>query len=310
LTEFAAGIYRLKVPLPFAMEALNAWLVDSGDGWVLIDCGMHTAAAWAALQFEIAAAGVAWSDIRTVLITHMHPDHVGLAPQVKQASEATVAMHRRDAELLREFARPDTAEHWNGVALDLAGSPAALAGPVNAAFHLLTVKFPDFAPDLLLEGTERFGCLEAMLTPGHSPGHLCFLDHDRSLFFSGDHILETTSPNIGWLPDENPLAGYLRSLDEISKLEIQFVLPGHGEPLAGHREWIQRTTRHHMERLALIHQIVTRQAATAHQIAGRIWERALDPIHYRFAIFEVLAHLVYLRAQGLVHSSERIWSAR
>jgi glyoxylase-like metal-dependent hydrolase (beta-lactamase superfamily II) len=156
------------------MEALNAWLVDSGDGWVLIDCGMHTTAGWAALQREVAAAGVEWNRVRSLLITHMHPDHVGLAEQVKQISGAQVAMHWRDAELLREFVKPETAEHWNRVALELAGSPAEMLGPVNAAFHLLTVKFPDLTPDLLLEGSERFGCLEAMLTPGHSPGHLCF----------------------------------------------------------------------------------------------------------------------------------------
>ncbi|HEY1255830.1 MAG TPA: hypothetical protein VGF01_13715, partial [Terracidiphilus sp.] len=58
---------------------------------------------------------------------------------------------------------------------------------------------------------------------------------------------------------------------------------------------------------ALIHQIVTREPVTAHQIAGKIWDRQLDPIHYRFAIFEVLAHLVHLSAQGLVHADDRIW---
>lgn len=307
MIEFTAGVYQLKVPLPFAMDALNAWLVDSGEGWVLIDCGMHTAAGWAALQREVSATGVSWSDVRTLFITHMHPDHVGLAPQVKQLSGAAVAMHRREAELLKEFAKPETAEHWNGVALGLAGSPAELVGPVNSAFHLLTVSFPDLTPDLLLEGAEQFGCLEAILTPGHSPGHLCFFDHRRKILFSGDHILETASPNIGWLPDEDPLAGYLNSLEEISLLEIDFVLPGHGDPLSGYREWIQQTMAHHGERLSRIHQIVTLQPSTAHQITNWLWERPLDPIHYRFAIFEVLAHLVHLQSQGLVKRNGSVW---
>jgi glyoxylase-like metal-dependent hydrolase (beta-lactamase superfamily II) len=307
LTEFAPGVYQLKVPLPFAMESLNAWLVDSGDGWVLIDCGMHTAAAWNALQREVAATGVAWRDIRTLLITHMHPDHVGLAIQVKQVSDAAVAMHRSDAKLLQEFGNPERAEYWNRTALDWAGSPPGLIGPVNAAFHLLTVKFPDLTPDRLLEGSELFGRLEAILTPGHSPGHLCFLDRERKMLFSGDHILETTSPNIGWLPDQNPLADYLKSLDEISRLDIEFVLPGHGDPLSGHREWVQRTTAHHVERLARIHQIAARQPATAHDIVRQLWERTLDAIHYRFAVFEVLAHLVDLRSQGLLQTREKTW---
>jgi hypothetical protein len=88
---------------------------------------------------------------------------------------------------------------------------------------------------------------------------------------------------------------------------VDFVLPGHGEPLLGHRAWIQKTKEHHAERLERIHQIVIRNAATAHEIAGQLWDRALDPIHYRFAIFEVLAHLVHLRSQGLVERGENRW---
>jgi glyoxylase-like metal-dependent hydrolase (beta-lactamase superfamily II) len=289
------------------MEALNAWLVDSGDGWVLIDSGMQTAAGWNALQREVAETGVDWRDIGTLLLTHMHPDHVGLAPKVQEASGAAIAMHVRDAELLRDFATPGTAEHWNGVALDLAGSPPELAGPVNAAFHLLTVKFPDLVPDLPLQGGERFGRLEAVLTPGHSPGHLCFLDRDRKILFSGDHILETTSPNIGWLPGENPLENYLASLAALAGREIELVLPGHGDPVHDHRAWIERTTIHHVDRLAQICTIVEERPATAHQITARIWARPLDPIHYRFAIFEVLAHLIYLKSQGRLESYGKTW---
>jgi glyoxylase-like metal-dependent hydrolase (beta-lactamase superfamily II) len=306
LIEFASGIYQLKIPLPFAMEPLNAWLVDSGDGWVLIDSGMHTAACWNALQREVSATGVDWRDIQTLLITHMHPDHVGLAPHVKQASGAAIAMHRLDASLLHDLAKPETAEHWNGVALRLAGSAADLAGPVNAAFHLLTVKFPDLSPDLLLEGGERFGGLETLWTPGHSPGHLSFFDRKRKLLFSGDHILQTTSPNIGWLPNGDPLADYLASLEQLAAQEVDFVLPGHGDPLANHQEWIRGATRHHQERLSRIEQILA-EPASAHDIAGLLWNRALDPIHYRFAIFEVLAHLVHLAALGRVEKIGTVW---
>lgn len=276
------------------MDPLNAWLVDSGDGWVLIDAGMHTEAGWRALDRAVSDTGVAWSDVRTLLITHMHPDHVGLAPHVKRASESVVGMHARDAELLKEFARPGTAERWNGIALELAGSPPEMLGPVNAAFHLLTVKFPDLDPELALAGGERFGRLEAIWSPGHSPGHICLIDRGRKLLFSGDHILETASPNIGWLPEGDPLGDYLTSLQAIAALDIDLVLPGHGDPIRDHRAWISSTIAHHKERLERIAEMMAERPHTAHEISLRLWKRELDPIHYRFAIFEVLAHMVHL----------------
>ena len=238
----------------------------------------------------------------------MHPDHVGLWPQVQAESGAALAMHVRDAELLNEFARPATSEHWNRIALQLAGTPIELVGPVNSAFQLLTVGFPSVNPEIPLTGGERFGSLEVIWSPGHSPGHVCLYDHSRKVLFGGDHILETTSPNIGWLPEGDPLNDYLCSLDTLSVLEIDCVLPGHGEPIDDCRSWIERTTTHHMARLARIEEILLRAPATAHEIASLLWTRRLSPIDYRFAIFEVLAHLVHLAVLGRIERKDSRWS--
>jgi glyoxylase-like metal-dependent hydrolase (beta-lactamase superfamily II) len=301
------GVHRLVIPLPFAMNSLNAWLVDSGDGWILIDTGMHTAAGWRALDRAYAASGASWRDLRTLVITHMHPDHVGLAPEVKKASAASIGMHGLDSDLLREFTNPDQAEYWNGVALDLAGSPGDLKGPVNAAFHLLTVKFPDVNPEIVLEGGEKIGSLEVIWTPGHSPGHVCLYDAERRILFSGDHILDTTSPNIGWLPEGDPLGDYLTSLRHLRSRDIDIVLPGHGEPIRDHRGWIDRALQHHADRCERITEIVAENPRTAHEISLVLWMRDLDPIHYRFAIFEVLAHCVHLERRGVIRHEGTLW---
>lgn len=304
----SSQIHRLRVPLPFAMAPLNAWLIDSGDGWILLDTGMQTGAAWQALEAGVLATGVRWSDIRTIIITHMHPDHVGLVPRAREASAALLAMHGLDADLLREFAKPEMAAHWNGVALGLAGSPPEMLGPVNAAFHLLTVSFPALDPDLRLVGGERFGSLEVMWSPGHSPGHICLLDRGRRVLFSGDHLIDTVSPNIGWLPDGNPLGDYLASLAQVAELDIETVLPGHGEPIPDHRGWIAKTVAHHRLRLARICEIVAEHPRTAHEISLLLWDRTLTPVDYRFAIFEVLAHLIHLEAQGAIEHHGHLWT--
>jgi glyoxylase-like metal-dependent hydrolase (beta-lactamase superfamily II) len=275
------------------MDPLNAWLVDSGDGWVLIDTGMQIPSSWNALDRGVRDAGVAWEDVRHIVITHMHPDHVGLVLRAREASGAPVLMHGLDADLLNQFAVPERAEHWNGVALGLAGSPPDKIGPVNAAFHMLTVKFPSLAPDRVLQGGERIGRLEVIWTPGHSPGHVCLFDRERKLLFGGDHILETTSPNIGWLPDGDPLGDYLESLRSLVDLDIDVVLPGHGGEITDHRAWIAGALAHHAERLERIAEFCAERPLTAHELSTRLWQRELDPINYRFAIFEVLAHQIH-----------------
>ena len=291
------------------MAPLNAWLVDSGNGWILIDTGIRTKPAWKALDAAVLAAGVRWNEVKTIAITHMHPDHVGLVPHARAASGAAIAIHGLDADLLREFAKPEMSDHWNGVALSLAGSPPEMVGPVNAAFRLITVEFPDIEPELRLSGGERFGALEVIWSPGHSPGHICLLDRERGLLFSGDHLIDTASPNIGWLPDGNPLGDYLASLAQIAVLEIERVLPGHGEPIPDHRAWIEKAAAHHASRLARIHALIAAQSRTAHEISLLLWDRPLTPIDYRFAIFEVLAHLVHLESQGAIRHDGNIWIA-
>lgn len=300
-------VHGLRVPLPFKMDPLNAWLIETAEGCVLVDSGMQTQSSWKALERGLLASGHAWGDVRWLVVTHMHPDHVGLAGRVREASGARIAMHVKDADLLDEFSRPGRPEHWNRVALELAGSPQEMLGPVNAAFGLLTVSFPRTAPDMLLTGGETIAGLEILWTPGHSPGHICLYDREKRLLFGGDHLLESVSPNISWLPDANPLSEYLDSLRELLKAEIELVLPGHGEPFTEARACIEKTLAHHKQRCAQILEILRQEKNSAHKISQQLWKRELDPIEYRFAIFEVLAHLIYLESRGELRREGTDW---
>jgi glyoxylase-like metal-dependent hydrolase (beta-lactamase superfamily II) len=170
---------------------------------------------------------------------------------------------------------------------------------IQQSFELLT-------PDRLLSGGETIvtahGALEIVWTPGHSPGHVCLYDCQRRVLISGDHILQHISPNIGWHPGRDALGEYLTSLDRIAALDVDLILPSHGAPFTGHREWVRKTHEHHAERCARIVELVNGGATTADQIAARLWNRHLSPFHYRFAIFEVLAHLEYLERRDVLRS--------
>ena len=95
---------------------------------------------------------------------------------------------------------------------------------------------------------------------------------------------------------------FLCSLDRIAALDVELILPSHGAPFIGHRDWVRKTHDHHAERCARIVELIDGGATTAHQIAERLWNRHLSPFHYRFAIFEVLAHLEYLECRQVLRA--------
>jgi len=144
------------------------------------------------------------------------------------------------------------------------------------------------------------GPLEIVWTSGHSPGHICLYSRPHRLLFSGDQIIENITHNIGWHPGRDMLAECLESLDRLAALDIDLILPSHGDPFSGHRAWIAETVGHHRERCDEILNLLEQSPRTAHQMVGVMWRNRLSPINHHFAIFEVLAHLEHLRRQGKV----------
>jgi hypothetical protein len=98
------------------------------------------------------------------------------------------------------------------------------------------------------------------------------------------------------------LAEYLESLERVAGLEVQLILPSHGAPFSGHREWVRKARQHHHERCRLIEQAVAGGAVTTAHVVTSLWGDSLTPFHYRFAVFEALAHLEHLERRGRLHS--------
>lgn len=292
------GVHLWELPLPFSLGSINVYLVRLTHGYLLIDCGMNTDACFAALDIARERLGVEWREIREILLTHIHPDHMGLAPKLLALTGARLSMHPSDALLLGQITASEDGRRTDEQ-LANAGTPPELAAMTHQAFAEISKNFQKLQPHTLLHGGESLatadGALEVIWTPGHSPGHLCLYDRQRRLLFSGDHILEHISPNIGWQPEDDPLGAYLHSLRIIAGLDVDLILPSHGAPFHGHREWIANTIEHHRERCDRILELLHAGPKTAHELVGELWTRPLSPFHYRFAVYEVLAHLEYLR---------------
>ncbi|MBI5085252.1 MAG: MBL fold metallo-hydrolase [Acidobacteria bacterium] len=293
------GVWRIPLTMSFGPPYINVYLSPCPEGWMLIDAGMPTAQAFDELASALAEIGVEPSGLRHIVATHLHPDHCGLAPRLRDLSGAKIWMHRADADLLLKLKSTRESQEILAKAMEEAQTPQALRGPVLATYEKLLAAFPALSPDAYLEdGLELeswLGPLRVLHTPGHAPGHCCLWAAQFGYLFSGDHVIEEISPHIGWLPGEDALGSYLDSLDRLDALEVEKILPSHGVPFESLREWTARAREHHAGRAAEILRLQQDGADCVDDIIRRLWPRELRPLDYKLALTEVLAHLEHIR---------------
>lgn len=305
--EVSPDIYRIVSPLPFPPITVNLYLLRHRDGFALIDSGLNSPDAWEVLERGLGELGIAPADLTHLILTHVHPDHMGAAGRLKQESSAPVFVHRLEepfiasryrvvAELLADV------EAW----LHHHGAPAAMAAKLSkVSLQMLNTVQPTDV-DVLLEGDEVLNIggieLQTLWTPGHSPGHLCFYDAKRRILIAGDHLLPNTTPNISQHPQSSPspLDDFYAGLHRIEQIDATLTLPGHGDPMMDHRARVAETLAHHERRKAQMLALLTNGHRSAWEISGTIFARYQDnPFQQRLALMETLAHL-----QALAHAGQ------
>jgi glyoxylase-like metal-dependent hydrolase (beta-lactamase superfamily II) len=314
--QLRADLWSIPVPMggPLRYVSVYAFALDGG-GLGLLDTGWESDEGWAALTDGLGSIGAGIEDVRGVLVTHLHFDHLGLAERVRRASGAWVAMHPADATIVGSPVHRDPAA---SVAAEVAFLVSLGADPDEAAADVgRPEKFEPFSrmaiPDRLLEDGEHADFpgwrMRAVHTPGHTPGHLCFAEERTGLFFSGDHVLPRISPNISSTHDgtPDPLGDYLQSLAAVSGDEPTEVLPAHEWRFRGLGDRTGQLREHHEHRLTeLLDAIRGHPQSTPWQLAAYLtWSRPWEQYERRmriFAVTETDAHLRLLAARGLISS--------
>jgi glyoxylase-like metal-dependent hydrolase (beta-lactamase superfamily II) len=315
--QLRPDLWSIPVPMggPLRYVTVYALALDGG-GLGLLDTGWESDEGWAALTEGLATIGGGIDDVRGVLVTHMHFDHLGLARRVRETTGAWIGMHPADVAVVSAPAHRDpVAASSAEVAflVSLGADPDEAASDVGGP-----ATFEHFSrmavADRLLEDGDHADFpgwrMRAVHTPGHTPGHLCFAEERTGLFFSGDHVLPRISPNISTHAggDADPLRDYLASLASVGVDEPVEVLPAHEWRFTGLGARTAELAAHHEHRLTELLEAIRRHpGSTPWQLAAYLtWSRPWDQYERRmriFAVTETDAHLRLLASRGLVTSS-------
>lgn len=307
IVPVAPGIGWLRMPLPFALDHINLWLLEDGDGWTIVDTGIDREEVQA-LWRRLFAGAMAGRPVRRVVVTHFHPDHIGLAGWLGQETGAPVWATQTEWLMATALFRDTEGENGvqqlafyreNGLSADWL---EALGGRGNK--YRERVSAPPAAYRRLVDGEEfvvgrhRW---RVIVGTGHAPEHACLYCPDLKVLISGDQILPRITPNVSLFaaePEADPLAQFLGSLDRFADLPADtLVLPSHGYPFRGLHARTAALKRHHEDRLAEI-LAACDDPRSAAEIIPVLFRRELDAHQIAFAMGESLSHLAHLAARG------------
>ncbi|MBM4445996.1 MAG: MBL fold metallo-hydrolase [Chloroflexi bacterium] len=314
--EIVQGVHQIKLPLPAgaALDHNNAYLIEGTKGNLLIDTGFDTPEAFAALRDGLRFSGFGFKDITLIVATHIHPDHYGMTDKLKQMSGANVAFSEIEEKFIdSRYVKTDDLLKEVKKLFESNGVPEEDLSEFTEASMAVRQFVGVVKPDIKLKDGDKITVassdFKVVLTPGHSPGHICLYEPRRKLFFSGDHILPDIFPNVGLHPQsgENPLGDFFNSLEVLAKLEVNFIFPGHGSVFSGFSLRLGELFRHHEKRQLTIKRIIENDMKTAYQIATEIpWMPSGEAVKFenlstfdkRLAVMETIAQLKLLMIEG------------
>lgn len=303
IKEVTKDIYLLSIPIPL-MKQVNCYLFRGDKGFTLIDTGLFTKEGMEIWE-DLISLGF---KIEKVVLTHFHIDHIGFAKWFQEKHHVPVVISRLGYEEMNQrrkgvytdwvinlFQEHDSFRFYQTVI----ENQIALEEQMMYAY--------EFEPDELLEdnqyimlGKEMY---ETIWTPGHSPDHFSFYNHERKIMVIGDHIMNHLSPVIllESPTDVNPLRSYFDSLEKMKEYSIQLALPGHGKLMENLHKRMEDIKSGHQYRMEQIIESLQNQEKTAGQMTQEIYKKTSSLLGYS-PIMSTIIRCIYLESIGKVHS--------
>jgi len=311
----AAGVHRLSIPTPFAVGRVNVYLIED-DPLTLIDAGPNSGTSFDELTKGLAALGHSLEEIELVVLTHQHIDHLGLIGLVASRSGAEVAAIDHAVPIVERFSEEMEADDVFATETMLRhGIPADVVQAlqsVSRAFRAWGA--PAKVTRVLHDGDEmafRDRTLRVHWRPGHSPTDTVFEDADRRMAIAADHLLGhissnplITRPRDGSTVRPQSLVAYLDSLARTREMDLDLILPGHGDPVTDHRELIDGRFVMHRRRADKLHRLIAERPRSAYELAQSLWGNIAVTQAY-LTLSEILGHTDLLLNEGRVREVER-----
>lgn len=305
------GIHMIPAPLPFKSPPwVNTYVIETEDGLLLIDCGTDWDPGRSALSDGFAELGLDEKAVNTLVVSHLHPDHVGMSARLVRELGCRFVMHQRAATLVDRYndtpgfaMRVRELGHSHGVPDSVLEASARVYRPD----YMPMIDPPDHVVD---DGDEiPLGdgrVLSVLYTPGHDQAHICLRDSRTGVLFSGDHVLPRISPVIMYDADAvDPLADYMSSLERLVGMRIGLTYPAHGAIIERGDERARQILLHHDRRLRDMTDLVARAETSAWQVMSKSFRPNLSPTDARLAFLETVSHLEHLRFEGRVRVENR-----
>jgi glyoxylase-like metal-dependent hydrolase (beta-lactamase superfamily II) len=311
--QVAPGVHWLRMQLPFALNHVNLWLLrdhlNGAEGWTIVDTGIAdtaTRANWEQV-FQRTLQGL---PVLRVIVTHMHPDHIGNAHWLCERWGCLLWISATDWNAARMASLATTGFGGDAAAAFFARhgltDPDALAQVRARTNHYgsLVPQVPGryrrlMDGNVLSIGGRRWRCIAGY---GHAPEHMALHCEENNVLISGDMVLPRISTNVSVIdiePEADPLPLFLASLDAMRPLPAAtLVLPSHGKPFTGLHTRIDQLHAHHADRLAEVLAACTERPCHAAELLPLLFKRKLDLHQTTFAMGEAVAHLHALAGQG------------
>ncbi len=307
LREVLPGILMFTLPVDYGIDHVNIYLIRDGEGWCLFDTGADCESARA--LWLCALAGPLTAGLTRIIVSHHHPDHLGLAVWLHQLTGAPILMREEELAVARQTHVASASERAycidficrHGLAPQAAQQVVGGVLQSNMACAVPARVEPIEAGQTLLVGDHAF---DVLVLGGHSIAQICLYEPQLKLLLTGDQLLERITPNIGVWPygETDPLPRYLDSLRTIAGLEIEHVLPAHHRVYHAGVERAHGLVAHHQRALRKFLACLGAGGITAAELGYAVYGTQSDPLHAYLAMGETLAHVLWLQTEGHVTS--------